>query len=145
MHRGYLTFCIGLSPILLAVVLFDTLLRGAYPSDGDSIGIPMFGYLFFFYPFALYLSSKIQGTILGKPDLLFWNTKRNVFSFFSLLLSIYPLGLMWVAFGVTSLSCHAYGSFGICLLMVVATATARTYAIQTPSYEEPSRDTQPSS
>jgi len=130
MKRLFLSFPVWVSPVLLGIVLFETMSNEAYPSDGDSIGIPLFSYLIFFYPIALYLLSKVKARTLSQPKLKLWNSNRNIFSFFSLVLSIYPLGFLWVAFFLVAFSTKSYASIAICGYMILATLGVRTYAIQ---------------
>ena len=130
MSKKLLTIPVYFSPILLFYVLNETFMNKAYPPEADSIMIPFFGYLFFFYPIAIYLVSKIETDELSKPVIKFWNTKRNIFSFFSLILSIFPLGLFWYGFADVAVRSNSFGSLFICISMLFVTAAVRTYAIQ---------------
>ena len=130
MSKKLLTIPVYFSPIFLFYVLNETLMNNAYSPDSDSIGTPFFGYLFFFYPIAIYLVSNIETDELSKPVIKFWNTKLNIFSFFSLILSIFPLGLFWYGFTEVAVRSNSFGSLLICISMLFVTAAVRTYAIQ---------------
>jgi prepilin-type processing-associated H-X9-DG protein len=128
--RKLLTIPIYFSPIWLSYVLNETFMNKAYPPEADCIIIPFFEYLFFFYPIAIYLASKVETGELSKPVIKFWNTQRNTLSLFSLILSIFPLGLFWYTFATIAVRSNSFGSLFICILMMFVTVAVRTYAIQ---------------
>jgi hypothetical protein len=141
MRRWNITALVYASPVLLLCVLVETSLNEAYPSDGDSLGIPLFSYLIFCYPVAISLASEIRAAKLTRPKVMFWNPKRNLLSFFSLALSIFPLGLLWLQLLFVAVGSKSYASVLICSAMLFATGAVRTYAIQSePGIEQPVAD-----
>ena len=138
MPRYFITLPIYLSPFLLFFVLMETSANNAYPPDGDSIGIPFFGYLIMYYPLTVYFASKIQVTNLSKPDIFLWNSKKAILSFFSLLLSIFPLGALWLVFALIAYRSNSYTSFFVSTYMIISIFAVRTYAIQNKIAEQDS-------
>ncbi len=121
---------IFLSPVILFAMLLETSMNGAYPSEADSLGIPLFGYLIFFFPVSLYLLSKVRRGPLHRPKMLLWNPERHVFSAVSLILTIYPLGLFWLGFLSVGIASHSFGSILGSTLLLACVIFARTFAIQ---------------
>jgi hypothetical protein len=133
MTKAMIATPIYISPIILLGMLLETSAKDAYPSEADSLGIPLFAYLVFFFPVALYLLSNVERGRLRKPERLLWNSRRHVFSAVSLILSIYPLGLFWLNFLLVGISSHAVATvFGSTVLLAV-TFLVRTFAIQPKS------------
>lgn len=55
MTKTIISIPIYLSPIILFGILLETSANNAYLPEADSLGIPLFGYLFIYFPIALYL------------------------------------------------------------------------------------------
>ena len=134
MPSRFVTVPVYISPVLLGYVLVETGLHNAYPPEEDSIGIPLLTYILLYFPIAMYFAAKIEAGTLSKPTIKLWNRRRPMLSFFSLLFSVFPLGLFWFAFAVTSLTSRSYASLATCLVMLIITGAVRTYAIQ--DYED---------
>ena len=130
MTKQTLAIPIYLSPLILFAALNETMVNNAYPSDGDSIGIPLFSYIFIHFPITVILFSEISAEKLEKPKYYFWNSKRHWASAITLVITICPLGLLWVAFLMIGISTRSYGTVLGCTLMIITLILTRTYAIQ---------------
>ncbi len=130
MTKQTLAIPIYLSPLILFAALNETMVNNAYPSEGDSIGIPLFSYIFIFFPMTVILLSKIEAVNLTKPKYYFWNPERHWASAISLIITIYPLGMLWAAFLMIGYSTRSYGTILGCTLMLITLILTRTYAMQ---------------
>lgn len=130
MKSRYLTVPLYTSPLLLVYVLGETFMNDAYPVDGDIIMIPFMGYMLLCYPLTLYLELKLPRGNLTRPSYKLWNPHRHVFSFFSLMFTIYPLAASWAGFLEVAIRSLSYGSMLVCTMMVIVLVLTRTYAIQ---------------
>jgi hypothetical protein len=144
MTKTLIAIPIYLSPVILIGILLETSANDAYPSEADSLGIPLFGYLFIYFPIALYLLSKVHRGRLRRPRAFFWNTERHGLSAGSMILSIFPLGLFWFGFLVVGVSSKSPGTVLGSTLLLVATLLVRTFAIQSePTAEQGADDQRP--
>ena len=53
MTKTIISIPIYLSPIILFGILLETSANNAYPPEADSLEIPLFGYLFIYFPMTL--------------------------------------------------------------------------------------------
>lgn len=68
------------SPLVVALYFFSRWLRGDYPPDADSIGIPILGYALFYLPFFMILLCAALWKYPGRVPLYAWNRERPVWS-----------------------------------------------------------------
>ncbi|MCP5550829.1 MAG: hypothetical protein H7A53_08065 [Akkermansiaceae bacterium] len=130
MTKTMIAIPICFSPVILCGILLETTMNDAYPPEADSLGIPLFSYLLFLFPIALYLLSKIEGGRLRRPKTLLWNAERHGFSAVSMILSIFPLGLFWFGYLLIGISSGSIGAIFGSTLLLAATFLVRTFAIQ---------------
>ena len=142
MTKTIISIPIYLSPIILFGILLETSANNAYLPEADSLGIPLFGYLFIYFPIALYLLSKVPRGTLRRPRDYFWNTERHGFSAGSMILSIFPIGLFWFGFLIVGVSSKSPGSIFGSTLLLVTTLLVRTFAIQSEPTAEQGVDDQ---
>lgn len=129
MTKNLLALPIGLSPLLLLLVLFETSANQAYAEDADSIGIPLFHYLLFVWPISLALLTKVPNGSLRQVRLRWWNGKRIGFSVLTLVVTVFPIGLFWVGLLLVSLSSGSFGSVAVSLIMLAAILLVRAYSL----------------
>ena len=87
---------ISLAPIVVFVHFFVRSLLGDYPPEADSVGIPIFGYWLFVFPFSVLL--WIYGLRRWVPGISLFAWKwRPVGRTLWTAVSVYPVGLASVA------------------------------------------------
>ncbi|MBL9160082.1 MAG: hypothetical protein JNJ70_21550 [Verrucomicrobiales bacterium] len=137
MSKALLTIPIGLSPLLVLAMLWETSVNDAYSAEADSLGIPLFSYLFVNWPVSLYLLSKLRDGGLPVIRYYFWNPAKGLFSAGTLLLMIWPLGVFWLGFLLIGIESQSLFTASASFLLLVVIFLVRTHVIQ--SQEESAR------
>ena len=85
-----------LSPIFVFAHFLYRQMTDAYPSDADSVMIPIGIYWIYSFPFFAFITFKGRSGLDSHRIRLFWNPGRHVISILYTIFSIYPVGLYLV-------------------------------------------------
>jgi hypothetical protein len=118
-----------MSPVFVLIHFFVRMAHGDYPSDADSIGIPVFSYWILVFPFSVLF--LVQGLRRYTPNvsLLAWNSRRVGRSTGWTLLSIFPLGMNTVGMILDGIYGHLYWISAFFSLHLVVIATLRASVV----------------
>lgn len=111
--------------------------RGDYPPEADSIGIPIMTHALLFFPFELF---ALRGLDFYRGGLSLWcfSNRKKFFAALSTIASIYPFGL-WCAFmTLDGLSAGFYGTSLFYILRLYAFLLLRVGLMQ--AYDQPNED-----
>jgi len=124
-----LLISVVLSPIGVLAYFLYRLATNAYPSEADSIGIPVFSYWIFVFPLFLTITLMGRNGLHSETPHFFWNPRRNIISFAWTVLSIYPIGLFLVFILLDSIDGFVIGGIAYSMLLFVALIVYRSGAI----------------
>ena len=87
---------------------FTRAMRGDYPTDSDSIGIPIFGFAIFIYPITIFILERGLRNYPSNVFLFTWSRRYIYRSLFLTIVTIYPCGLMSVAMVLDGIAGRLY-------------------------------------
>jgi hypothetical protein len=106
--RAVLFILILGAPLVVAGSFVWRLFRGDFPSDADTVAIPIFGYSFFIFPFALLLLVVGLRRYREGMFVLCWNTQNHLVSLLWSLIALFPVGYVSLAMVMDGLQSRLY-------------------------------------
>jgi len=96
------------APVVVAAHFFIRYMHGDYPSDGDSIAIPIFMFGILIFPIALILLVRGLHPYTPRVFLFTWPLRRFMASLFWMLLMVFPVGITSVGMIIDGIGGRLY-------------------------------------